>query len=1513
MTTREQLEASIKRMVETANKPNISDAARKGLLKAIEKAEAQLKDLKQAEKAADKKSATPADVKKAKKELADTKTVIAAAKAKIASVKPTSTPGTNSRLKSRARELARKFRVKQKGVPTGDNDIERDASRPAKASGKRITDGKHYPYIKGNIYYERRENRIDRKQPPKAFPKLEKGGSLSEQTVYVPNRDIRELSVIMDDVLKKVKGSDIVDGVYVKKNAAKAGKKRPAPASPDRLLLYSEMKDVARSSGLSDKEIDSVVKKQDIDKLLDAGYNEEDVRIIYTGAYALVTPNIDNEMSSVEGLTTFREEYIPKQIEALIDAIKNKRFELGLKYPDFNWSDIVRKYEIKPTPKVINGKERNWGGKESQYYVYTIREGKNVVVGTITNRVKFIDGKKQPDDDIYQVTPAQIAAFKNGYWGVVSSDKEVIKDIARMILKKKAGYVKAMDIFVNGLGGIGYEVLDENNIPYEKGGTVKVYDSHKAYLAKFTIDGNLVDEKIFRAKNKSEATMDADDHASEISAKHGRHAEFTIDEAPEKTDDKADENDVTPAQHAKKTGGKAMRFADGGGLEGGKTYAVYYDSDNSKYSKDDGFPGNAPDLYAGDSLFEVTDYLKDSVPEDVEVISIEEMDEEFAFESGGELGGVKEIADGQNKWYLRYIDSTHFFLSNNPDIKGEPYHIGQLKDKPYYSEVYNWLYLESIKGAYRKSGYADGGIFPIGVDLTTGVNADPRFDIMSPLFMAKGGSIKPEEIIPGAKFKLANGEVIEIVRLFTENMDEDWVEFKRGGKSQETSVKQLKLFINRWREGDPRMAEGGAVGEGFTILEMRENLKKMFPDSFGFTVTGFNKEGNMSVNSSALLPDTDIGYWGLEDSDIKSKLFFPQYKRDHEVRFRIYQGGENTYFYFLLESESGDEYIGQFGFKDRGDVPADYITRFISYLMQQYGLPFHIEHTVMADGGAVGTGKNGYIAFYKGKKMEVKADTSYEAQKTAAAAFKAKKSYDVTVVLAEKDGEQVVHSTASFAKGGKIYKVQVWDSHDLEPKWEDDTWHTGGKKYLSYEEAQKAVKKLQGDNAYFSKKFKVVEDEEKVKGVMANGGVVVTKIADIPNFKQRLKEGKVTYRGLGMGKLADDFYKVAKTGGFRIKVDGKEYFITEEEFDTFSRGADGKMVIRFDAPHRKFESGGAIGDSALVVKENKSGVIVAVKGDKYTLKFVDGKKAEYKASELEFIADEDEYEKGGAIGEYRIIPSKRLSGNLSHMVEADYSKAFNISGTKADAEKAAQDFVKQNNNTHPTAVVSKPNQNPMKTKYVSYVTKDEITKYEDGGEVGDYVAVGESKDGYWTVVSRPTTKKKAQAILDDEYALPRGEKGKVVTVAQVKAHKKVVGMEYLAAGGLLDTDTDKVKKATIEGETYYLTYIDSTHFYWSKNREEKGTVFNIGQFKGKEPQYLWKQVREWLKSNTTKFGAGGKTKFNDKVKAIAANLKGKKVPGKYKKEYGAKYDKDEAKAAAKRIAGAMRAKGMDNK
>ena len=53
-----------------------------------------------------------------------------------------------------------------------------------------------------------------------------------------------------------------------------------------------------------------------------------------------------------------------------------------------------------------------------------------------------------------------------------------------------------------------------------------------------------------------------------------------------------------------------------------------------------------------------------------------------------------------------------------------------------------------------------------------------------------------------------------------------------------------------------------------------------------------------------------------------------------------------------------------------------------------------------------------YIAFYRGKQIEVKALRSFDAQEIAAKQFKARKSYEVTVMLAAKGDKPVIHDAS---------------------------------------------------------------------------------------------------------------------------------------------------------------------------------------------------------------------------------------------------------------------------------------------------------------------------------------------------------------------------------------------------------------------------------------------------------------------------------------------------------------------
>ncbi len=91
--------------------------------------------------------------------------------------------------------------------------------------------------------------------------------------------------------------------------------------------------------------------------------------------------------------------------------------------------------------------------------------------------------------------------------------------------------------------------------------------------------------------------------------------------------------------------------------------------------------------------------------------------------------------------------------------------------------------------------------------------------------------------------------------------------------------------------------------------------------------------------------------------------------------------------------------------------------------------------------------------------------------------------------------------------------------------------------------------------------------------------IAVTRIADIPDLGKKVNGGKVTYRGLGVGKLASDFHELTGDDGVRIKVDGKEYFITDTDYRKLDWDFENEKwfgKIRFSAPFRKFGTGGSI-------------------------------------------------------------------------------------------------------------------------------------------------------------------------------------------------------------------------------------------------------------------------------------------------------------------------------------------------
>lgn len=290
-----------------------------------------------------------------------------------------------------------------------------------------------------------------------------KGGKVDN--TYIPNKDVKELMVVLKNKLVKLKGDDILDGVYAKNSALKGAKKYSKNVSAEE--LYTQLLDKAQE--LKEEDVTSM-KKEDIQTLLDAGYDAKDIEIIYFGIRVL-NPSIDMSYDE-SGLLGYSDEIIPRNIEQLVKAAKNNAYEIGLKYPEFNWKNIIKKYNISKDGKDINGEELKWGNDTTEYTVYTIFEGNKVVLGTSTNKVEYKNGKKQPERDYYKKDPQELADFTGGYWGLVTSSKEIMYDIANMILSQKSGYVKDINLFVNHLGGVDAKDLDKNDIKYEKGGSL---------------------------------------------------------------------------------------------------------------------------------------------------------------------------------------------------------------------------------------------------------------------------------------------------------------------------------------------------------------------------------------------------------------------------------------------------------------------------------------------------------------------------------------------------------------------------------------------------------------------------------------------------------------------------------------------------------------------------------------------------------------------------------------------------------------------------------------------------------------------------------------------------------------------------------------------------------------------------------------------------------------------------------------------------------------------------------
>lgn len=142
-------------------------------------------DIKKYE-AAIKSKATPSKFKeKLKAQLDKAKSDLSALKspksAKSTPPKKKKPLSTLEKLEAKVKKTPSLARYKNSGV-----DLVKDADQPALKTGRRVSKGikgnqfADKKSAKGNVYYEYRVNRLDIKQPPKRYPKLEDGGMMAK-------------------------------------------------------------------------------------------------------------------------------------------------------------------------------------------------------------------------------------------------------------------------------------------------------------------------------------------------------------------------------------------------------------------------------------------------------------------------------------------------------------------------------------------------------------------------------------------------------------------------------------------------------------------------------------------------------------------------------------------------------------------------------------------------------------------------------------------------------------------------------------------------------------------------------------------------------------------------------------------------------------------------------------------------------------------------------------------------------------------------------------------------------------------------------------------------------------------------------------------------------------------------------------------------------------------------------------------------------------------------------------
>ena len=397
----------------------------------------------------------------------------------------------------------------------------------------------------------------------------------------------------------------------------------------------------------------------------------------------------------------------------------------------------------------------------------------------------------------------------------------------------------------------------------------------------------------------------------------------------------------------------------------------------------------------------------------------------------------------------------------------------------------------------------------------------------------------------------------------------------KGGKIHPMDEEDGMFYVNLYKtKGDQIISvderEYNSKASAMTYAMMKRDFMKVGESIFVMNDDGdvlYTSIGTKKMAMGGKFPyqNAQVGDNARVILDNKMGTIMVTYGRRFHLKFP--DGSEKTYSAEELEFFPTDEMMNDGGMMANGgniENPTFVVknldgkivlkTKSLNKASDYHGLVGRDTHTVetldgrilsgsgddMADGGVIGNGKNGYVAFYKGKKVDVNADTMYGAQKTAAKYFNAKKEYDVNVVLAEIDGKQYVQSTV-FAKGGDIGEELLGGHSNAQLK-------PSGYKLIS----QKGREIIVSDDGGETK-------ERYVKNNGFSGYRLVYKGNDY-EFTDSFEDG---------GMMADGGLTKTKTGAIKLYYHqtsgGAEYLCSSKVKGTKDEGSfDSEYIVRID-------------------------------------------------------------------------------------------------------------------------------------------------------------------------------------------------------------------------------------------------------------------------------------------------------------------------------------------------------------